>query len=260
MQAYRHRRIHAHHVSLFNEQLPRLVAHFAHLRLRYRTTCSKLFYVSAACQEFAHRPLIACAYLSRSLILATAPHGAAVVSSDFCSSARVRFATPYYKSVGLNCLVCFACFVVATLRRTNRTAVLSRILCRVRKLFRVDCLRDEVGVLIAQMCSRLRRRSRMKSVNSTLCDGALVLGGTDQLHLYSFAFLRVYACRFIFTNSSVHLEQFRTWFYRCSWYSFVCSTSLHLMQYAFQAATTITEIIALVLPLRCHSLLRKYCT
>jgi len=129
-EPYRHRRIHAHHVSFFNEQLSCLVAHFANLRFRYRATCSKLFYVSAACQELAHRPLIACAYLSRSLILAIAPHGAAVVWSDFCSSARVRFAPPDYKSVGLNRLVCS---VVATLRRKSCTAVLLRILCRIRK-------------------------------------------------------------------------------------------------------------------------------
>ena len=89
-QAYRHRRIHAHHIALLNEQLPRLVADFPHLRFGYRATCSKLFYVPAACQELAHRPLIARAYLSRSLILAAAPCGATVVFSDFYSGAVLR--------------------------------------------------------------------------------------------------------------------------------------------------------------------------
>lgn len=60
-QAYRHRRIHAHHVALLNKQLPRLVAHLAHLRLRYGSTCSKLFNVPATCQELARAPLVACA-------------------------------------------------------------------------------------------------------------------------------------------------------------------------------------------------------
>ena len=90
IEAYRHRRIHAHHVALLNEQLPRLVADFPHLRFGYRATCSKLFYVPAACQELARRRLISRAYLSRSLILATAPCGAAVVLSDFYSSAVLR--------------------------------------------------------------------------------------------------------------------------------------------------------------------------
>jgi hypothetical protein len=86
-QAYRHRRIHAHHIALLDQQLPRLIAYFAHLRFRYRSTCSKLFNVPAACQELARRQSIARAYLSRSLILATAPYGAAVVLSDFYSGA-----------------------------------------------------------------------------------------------------------------------------------------------------------------------------
>jgi hypothetical protein len=64
--------------------------------------------VPAACQELAHGPLIACAYLSKSLILATAPHGAPVVLSDFCSGARLRFAPRYCKDIELNCLVRFA--------------------------------------------------------------------------------------------------------------------------------------------------------
>ena len=89
-QAYRYRRIHADHVTLFNKQLPSLVADFAHLRFWYRSTCSKLFYVPAACQELAFRTFIARAYLSRSLILATAPCGAAVVLSDFYSGAVLR--------------------------------------------------------------------------------------------------------------------------------------------------------------------------
>jgi hypothetical protein len=51
--SYRHRRIYAHHVALLDKQLPGLVAHLAHLRLWYGTTCSKLLDVPVACQELA---------------------------------------------------------------------------------------------------------------------------------------------------------------------------------------------------------------
>lgn len=38
---YRHRRIHGHHIALFYQQLPCLVAEFAHLGLWYGSTSSK---------------------------------------------------------------------------------------------------------------------------------------------------------------------------------------------------------------------------
>lgn len=52
---YRHRRIHSHHVSLLDKQLPRLVAKFAHLGFGYRATSSKLCYRSETCKCLADR-------------------------------------------------------------------------------------------------------------------------------------------------------------------------------------------------------------
>lgn len=81
--AYRYRRINAHHVPLFYQQLSSLVADLAHLSLRYRATCSKLFNVPADCQRSPDAHAIACPYLSRSLIFAAAPRGTAQYPPTF---------------------------------------------------------------------------------------------------------------------------------------------------------------------------------
>lgn len=85
---YRDRRVYAHHITLLYEQFPCLVADLAHLRLGYRTACSKLFNMPGICQDKSHLECRVSTYLSKSLIFPTAPCGAAVCFFDRLSFLR----------------------------------------------------------------------------------------------------------------------------------------------------------------------------